>query len=85
MFNGIIFNNGYIKKISKKNKGIDIFIKSKLNLKKKVSYKNKKFEKISIINFKLIHQIFDTINISLLVLISTLFIDPKNVFFFNKK
>ena len=43
---------------------------NKLNLKKKVSYESKKnFEKISIINIKLIHQIFDTINISLLVLI----------------
>jgi len=45
-----------------------------LNFKKKVSYQNnKKFEKISIINIKLIHQIFDTINISLLVLIFILF------------
>ena len=44
------------------------------NLKKKVSNQNKKkFEKISIINIKFIHQIFDTINISLLVLIFTLF------------
>ena len=44
-----------------------------LNFKKKVSYESKKnFEKISIINIKLIHQIFDTINISLLVLIFTL-------------
>ena len=47
---------------------------NKLNLKKKVSYESKKnSEKISIINIKLIHQIFDTINISLLVLIFTLF------------
>ena len=47
---------------------------NQLNLKKKVSYESKKnYEKISIINFKLIHQIFDTINISLLVLIFTLF------------
>ena len=47
---------------------------NQLNLKKKVSYERKKNpEKISIINIKLIHQIFDTINISLLVLISTLF------------
>ena len=45
-----------------------------LNLRKKVSYENKKnSEKISIINIKLIHKIFDTINISLLVLIFTLF------------
>ena len=45
-----------------------------LILKKKASYENKKnSEKISIINIKLIHQIFDTINISLLVLIFTLF------------
>ena len=44
------------------------------NLKNKVPYEVKKdSEKISIINFKLIHQIFDTINISLLVLIFTLF------------
>ena len=40
----------------------------------KVSYeRKKKSEKISILNLKLIHQIFDTINISLLVLIFTLF------------
>ena len=39
-------------------------------LKKKVSYESKKnSEKISIINIKLIHQIFDTINISFLALI----------------
>ena len=45
---------------------------NKLNLKKIVSYESKKnSEKISIINSKLIHQIFDTINISLLVLIFT--------------
>jgi len=48
---------------------------NQLNLKKKVSYESKKnSEKISIINFKLVHQIFDTINISLLVLIFTLFL-----------
>ena len=42
--------------------------------KKKVSYESKKnFEKISIFSNRLIHQIFDTINISLLVLIFTLF------------
>ena len=47
---------------------------NQLNLKKKVSYESKKnSEKISIINIKFIHQIFDTINISLLVLIFTLF------------
>ena len=47
---------------------------NQLNLKKKVSNVRKKnSEKISIINIKLIHQIFDTINISLLVLIFTLF------------
>ena len=33
----------------------------------------KNSEKISIINIKLLHQIFDTVNISLLVLIFTLF------------
>ena len=47
---------------------------NELNLKKKVSYESKKnSEKISILNIKLIHQIFDTINISLLVLIFILF------------
>ena len=47
---------------------------NQFNFKKKVSYQSKKnSEKISIINIKLIHQIFDTINISLLVLIFTLF------------
>ena len=46
---------------------------NQLNLKKKVSYESKKnSEKISLINVKLIHQIFDTINSSLLVLIFTL-------------
>ncbi len=46
---------------------------NQLNFKKQVSYEIKKnSEKISIINIKLIHQIFDTINISLLVLILTL-------------
>ena len=45
-----------------------------LILKKKVSYESKKnSEKISIIKIKLIHQIFNTINISLLLLIFTLF------------
>ena len=43
---------------------------NQLNLKKKVSYEIKKnSEKIFIINIKLLHQIFDTINSSLLVLI----------------
>ena len=47
---------------------------NQLNLKKKVSYESKKnSEKISIINIKLIHQIFDTINISFMVLILILF------------
>ena len=47
---------------------------NQINLKKKVSYESKKnCETISTINIKLIHQIFDTINISLLVLICTLF------------
>ena len=41
---------------------------NQLNFKKKASYENKKnSEKISIIKIKLIHQIFDTINSSLLV------------------
>jgi len=44
------------------------------NLKKKVSYESKKkSDKISVLNIKLIHKIFDTINLSLLVLIFTLF------------
>ena len=48
---------------------------NQLNLKKKVSYESKKnSEKISIVKVKLIHQIFDTINISLLVLIFTFFV-----------
>ncbi len=47
---------------------------NQLNLKKKVPNESKKnSEKISIINIKLIHQIFDTINISLLGLIFALF------------
>ena len=47
---------------------------NQLNFKKKVSYESKKnSEKISIINSKLINKIFDTINISLLILIFTLF------------
>tara|TARA_B100001109_G_C18547061_1_gene327871 strand:- start:128 stop:556 length:429 start_codon:yes stop_codon:yes gene_type:complete len=46
---------------------------NQLNFKKKVSYEScKNSEKISKLNIKLIHQIFDTINISLLVLIFTL-------------
>ena len=35
MFNGIIFNKGLIKKISKRSKGINIFIKSDLKLNNK--------------------------------------------------
>ena len=47
---------------------------NQINFKKKVLYESKKnSEKISILNIKLLHQIFDTINISLLVLIFTLF------------
>ena len=47
---------------------------NQLNLKKKVSYEIKKnSEKLSILNIKLIHLIFNTINISLLVFIFTLF------------
>ena len=43
---------------------------NQFKFKKKVSYQIKKnSEKISILNIKLINQIFDTINISLLVLI----------------
>ena len=48
-------------------------------LKKKVSYESKNnSEKTSIINIKLIHQIFNTINISILVLIFTLFFETFN-------
>ena len=47
---------------------------NQLNLRKKVSYESKKnSEKISIINIKLIHQIFDAINVSIVVLIFALF------------
>ena len=47
---------------------------NQLNFKKTVSNESKKnSEQISIININLIHQIFDSINISLLVLIFTLF------------
>ena len=35
MFNGIIFNKGIIKKILKRSKGINIFVKSKIKLSKK--------------------------------------------------
>ena len=47
---------------------------NQLNLKKKVLYESKKnSEKISVINIKLLHRIFDTINIYLLLLSYTLF------------
>jgi len=47
---------------------------NQFNFKKEVSYQSQKnYEKKSIHDIKLIHQIFDTINISLLVLIFTLF------------
>ena len=48
-------------------------MKKNLFLKKKVSYERKKTQKISKFNIQFIHQIFNTINISLLVLIFTLF------------
>ena len=35
MFNGIIFNKGLITKISKRSKGINIFVKSNLKLSNK--------------------------------------------------
>ena len=46
---------------------------NQLNFKKVLNESKKNSEKIFTINIKLIHQIFDTINISLLVLIFTLF------------
>ena len=47
---------------------------NQLKLKKKVSYQiDKNSERISILKIKFIHQILNTINISLLILISTLF------------
>ena len=47
---------------------------NKFNFKKKVGYQGQKiFEKISITNIKLIHQILNSINISLLGLTFTLF------------
>jgi len=56
-----------------KNKSLMKPYGNQFNLKRKVSYQSKKYsEKISIINIKLIHQIFNTINISLLVFIFTL-------------
>ena len=36
MFNGIIYNQGKVSKISKRPKGINIFVKSDLNLLKKI-------------------------------------------------
>ena len=48
--------------------GINLILKKKFHMKVK-----KNSEKISISNIKLIHQIFDSINSSLLVLIFTLF------------
>ena len=59
MFNGIIYNTGIIKKIQKRTKGINLFLKSEINLTRKnigmsvccdgvcltlVSYKNKTLE-----------------------------------------
>ena len=35
MFNGIIFNQGLVKKITKKPQGINLFLKSNLKVKKK--------------------------------------------------
>ena len=35
MFNGIIYNQGVISKITKRSKGINLFIKSKLKISKK--------------------------------------------------
>ena len=35
MFNGIIFNQGKVKKISKRKKGINIFVYSNMRLSKK--------------------------------------------------
>ena len=47
---------------------------NQFNFAKKISYQSQKSsEKISKLNFKLIHKVFDTINISLIVLIFTLF------------
>ena len=48
-------------------------MKKNLFLKKKVSYERKKTQKISKFNIQFIHQIFDTINISFIVLIFILF------------
>ena len=61
------------KKVYLRNKSLMKTYGNQLNLKKKVPYEGKKDSEIlSIINIKLVHQIFDTINISLLVLIFTL-------------
>ena len=57
-----------------KNKSLMKPYGNQFNLKRKVTCQTKKnSEKIFIINIKLIHQIFNTINISLLVFIFTLF------------
>ena len=40
MFNGIIFNKGIVKKIQKRPKGINIYIKSDLKITKKILHEN---------------------------------------------
>jgi len=61
MFNGIIFNKGLITKISKRSKGIDIFVKSDLKLtnkdicieiKKTVDYLRARLSKKIILEFE---------------------------------
>ena len=36
MFNGIIFNQGLVKKIKRRKKGLNLFLKTNLKLKKKI-------------------------------------------------
>ena len=49
MFNGIIFNKGIIKKIFKRPKGLNIFIKSDIKVSKKDIGFNKDYNEVSII------------------------------------
>ena len=47
MFNGIIFNKGLITKISKRSKGINIFVKSDLKLNSRYKKKSKISSKLA--------------------------------------
>ena len=47
MFNGIIFNQGIVKKINKRSKGIDLFIQSKIKLSSKDDFSTHKGKQIT--------------------------------------